>query len=278
LAAEIKESGLNNVLLSKAVTVKHSFLDQYSDRDSFIHRLDPRTKFITTLVFILAVALTPPNRWQTFAFCFLLIATLLLFSKVPIFYVFKRSLVIIPFVLMVAIFVPFFKEGEVAGSYNIWLWQVSVTYSGLQVLWNILAKAWLSILSLILLTSTTKMTNLLKGLEQLRMPRVMVMILSFMYRYIFVLVDEVMRMKQARDSRNFGGGRLWQLRTIGNMIGTLFIRSYERGERVYAAMLARGFDGQTRTLDRLNFRQEDAYFGISFSLILIVTSVVNLLY
>lgn len=258
--------------------MKHSFLDQYSDRDSFIHRLDPRTKFITTLVFILAVALTPPNRWQVFALYFLLIATLLLFSKVPIFYVFKRSLVIIPFVLMVAIFIPFFKEGEVAGSYNIWLWQVSVTYSGLQVLWNILAKAWLSILSLILLTSTTKLANLLKGLEQLRMPKLMVMILSFMYRYIFVLVDEVMRMKQARDSRSFGGSRLWQLRTIGNMIGTLFIRSYERGERVYAAMLARGFDGHSRTLDRLNFRQADAYFGISVSLILILTSVVNLLY
>ncbi|MBA7698177.1 Nickel transport protein NikQ [subsurface metagenome] len=165
-----------------------------------------------------------------------------------------------------------------AGSYNIWLWQVSVTYNGLQVLWNILTKAWLSILSLILLTSTTKMTSLLKGLEQLRMPRVMVMILSFMYRYIFVIVDEVMRMKQARDSRNFGGKRLWQLRTIGNMIGTLFIRSYERSERVYVAMLARGFDGQTRTPARLSFRQTDAYFGIGFGLILILTSTVSLWY
>ena len=258
--------------------MKHSFIDQYSNGDSFIHRLDPRTKFITTLIFILAVVLTPPNRWQTFAFYFLLIATLLLLSKVPIFYVFKRSLVIMPFVVMIAIFIPFFKEGEVAGSYNIWLWQVSVTYSGLQVLWNILAKAWLSILSLILLTSTTKMTNLLKGLEQLRMPTVIVMILSFMYRYIFVLVDEVVRMKQARDSRNFGGKRLWQIRTIGNMIGTLFIRSYERGERVYAAMVARGFDGHSQTLDRLSFGQADAYFGISFGLILILTSVVSLLY
>jgi len=258
--------------------VKHSFLDQYSDRDSFIHRLDPRTKFIITLVFILAVISTPPTRWQVFALYLFLMAILIFVSKVPILYVLKRSLVIIPFVLMVAIFIPFFKEGEVVGSYNIWLWQVSVTYSGLQVLWNILAKAWLSILSLILLTSTTKMTNLLNGLEQLGMPKVMVMILSFMYRYIFVVVDEVMRMKQARDSRSFGGSRLWQLRTIGNMVGTLFIRSYERGERVYAAMLARGFDGQTRTLDRLNFRQADAYFGISFSLILILTSVVNLLY
>ncbi|GAI20757.1 unnamed protein product, partial [marine sediment metagenome] len=89
---------------------------------------------------------------------------------------------------------------------------------------------------------------------------------------------EVMRMKQARDSRNFGGKRLWQIRTIGNMIGTLFIRSYERGERVYAAMVARGFDGHSRTLDHLNFGQADAYFGISFSLILILTSVVSLLY
>jgi len=258
--------------------VKHSFLDQYSDLDSFIHKLDPRTKFITTLAFILAVISTPPTRWQAFALYFFLIATLLLLSKVPVFYVLKRSLVIMPFVLMIAIFIPFFKEGEVAGSYNIWLWQVSVTYTGLQVLWNVLIKAWLSILSLILLTSTTKLTNLLKGLEQLRMPKVMVMLLSFMYRYIFVLVDEVMRMKQARDSRNFGGSRLWQMRTIGNMIGTLFIRSYERGERVYAAMLARGFDGHSRTLDRLNFRQVDAYFGISFSLILILTSVINLLY
>ena len=85
-------------------------------------------------------------------------------------------------------------------------------------------------------------------------------------------------MKQARDSRNFGGKRLWQMRTIGNMIGTLFIRSYERGERVYAAMLARGFNGQSRTLDRLNFGQADAYFGIGISVVLILTSVANLLY
>ncbi len=258
--------------------MKHSFIDQYSDRDSFIHRLDPRTKFITTLLFILVVVLTPPSSWPVFALYFALIVILLLLSRLPITFVLKRSLVIIPFVLLIAIFIPFFKEGEVAGSYNIWLWQVSVTHSGIQVLLNVLAKAWLSILSLILLTSTTRLANLLKGLEQLRVPRVMIMILSFMYRYIFVLVDEVMRMKQARDSRNFGGKRLWQIRTIGNMIGTLFIRSYERGERVYAAMVARGFDGQSRTLDCLHFGHADAYFGIGFSLILILTSVANLLY
>lgn len=258
--------------------MKHSFIDNYSDLDSFIHRLDPRTKLITTLVFILAVTITPPSWWQTFALYLFLMATLILVSKVPILYVLKRSLVIVPFVALIAISIPFFKEGEVAGSYSLWLWEVSVTYSGLQVFASVLAKAWLSLLSLILLTSTTKMTNLLKGLEQLHMPRVMVMILSFMYRYIFVLVDEVIRMRRARDNRNFGGRRLWQIRTTGHMIGTLFIRSYERGEQVYAAMLARGFDGQTRTLDCSNFRRVDACFGISFGLVLVLASVINLLY
>ena len=258
--------------------MKHSFLDQYSDRDSLIHRLDPRTKLLTSLLFILAVVLTPPGRWQLFVGYFVLVAALLILSRVPLLYVLKRSLVIMPFVVLIAIFIPFFREGEVAGSYNIWLWQLSVTYNGLEVFLNILAKAWLSVLSLILLTSTTRFSQLLKGMEKLRLPSVMTMILSFMYRYIFVLVDEVMRMKQARDSRNFGGRRLWQLRTVGNMIGTLFIRSYERGERVYAAMMARGFNGHTRTLESLSFRPSDALFGVSLGFILILTMVLNLWY
>ena len=258
--------------------MKHSFLDKYSDRDSLIHRLDPRTKLLTSLLFILAVVLTPPGRWPVFALYFILVAALLILSRVPLLYTLKRSLVIMPFVVLIAIFIPFFREGEVAGSYNIWLWQLSVTYNGLEVFWNILAKAWLSILSLILLTSTTRFSQLLKGMEKLRLPRVMTMILSFMYRYIFVLIDEVMRMKQARDSRNFGGRRLWQLRTIGNMIGTLFIRSYERGERVYAAMMARGFNGHTRTLESLNFRLSDVLFALSLGFILILATVSNLWY
>ena len=99
------------------------------------------------------------------------------------------------------------------------------------------------------------------------------MILSFMYRYIFILVDEVMRMKQARDSRNFGGSRLWHVRTIGRMTGTLFIRSYERGERVYTAMLARGFSGQSRTLNQLSLKPADAYFSAGFGLVIILAGV-----
>lgn len=249
--------------------MKHSFIDRYSSRDSLIHRLDPRTKLITTLLFILAVVLTPPGQWLAFALYLVVLGILLLLSGVPIIHVLKRSLVIVPFVIMIAIFIPFFREGELAGSYNIWFWRVSVSYTGLQVLANTVIKAWLSILSLTLLVSTTKLIDLLKALEELRMPRIMVMTLSFMYRYLFIMADEVMRMKQARESRSFGGSRLRQARTIGNMIGTLFLRSYERGERVYGAMVARGFDGQVRSLNRLSFGRDDAYFGAGFGLILI---------
>ena len=248
--------------------MKHSFLDRYSDLGSFVHRLDPRTKLITTFAFVLVVVLTPPLRWQAFALYFALIAGVILLSKVPPLYVLKRSLVIVPFVLMIVIFNMFLKPGEIVVSFNIWHWQVSITDEGLLFSWNVLIKAWLSVLSLTLLSSTTKFSELLKGLEQLRMPRVMVMILSFMYRYIFVMVDEVIRMKQARDSRNFGGKRIWQLKTIGNMVGTLFLRSYERGERVYGAMVARGFEGQTRTLTNLRFQAVDLYYAMGFAVVL----------
>jgi cobalt/nickel transport system permease protein len=244
--------------------MKHGFIDKYSNLNSFVHRLDPRVKLITAFAFVVAVVTTPPTIWWAFTCYLVLLLGLILCSKVPLAFALKRSLVIIPFVVLIAIFIPFFKQGEVAGSYNIWLWKVSITYSGLLILWNVVIKAWLSALSAILLTATTPFPNLLKGMEQLRLPKLMVTILSFMYRYIFVLGDEVLRMKRARDSRNFGGNRLWGIKTMGNMIGSLFIRSYERGERVYQAMLCRGFDGQVRTLNSLQLTKFDLCFASIF--------------
>ncbi len=254
----------------------HSLVDPYVARDSLVHRLDPRTKLLIALLVIVAVALTPPDGWLAFAACSAALFIWFLISRAPPLHVLKRCLAILPFVLLIAVFVPFFKEGEVAGSFSIWDWHVSVTYSGLEALRSILIRASLSILSLVLLTSTTRVIDLLKGLEQLHMPRVAIMLLSFMYRYIFVLVDEAMRMKQARDSRSFGGRRWWRMRTVGNMIGTLFIRSYERGERVYAAMVARGFDGRTRALGRLRFKPADAYFAVGSALLIIAGGLASL--
>lgn len=254
--------------------MEHDFLDRYSNLDSFIHRLDPRTRLLCIFAFILAVAATPPGAWQAFAFYLVLVVALILLSRVPLTFVLKRSLVIVPFVLVIALFIPFFKEGEVAGSYNIWGWELRVTYSGLLVLWSVVAKASLSILALVLLSSTTPLPKLLKGLEQLRVPAVFIMIISFMYRYLFVLIDEAMRLRRARDSRSFGGSWLWHLKTIGHMLGTLFLRSYERAERIYAAMLARGFQGPRRPVTALSFARGDLYFAAVFFVLLASGSVV----
>jgi cobalt/nickel transport system permease protein len=255
--------------------MKHSFLDKYSDGDSVVHRLDPRTKLVGAFLFVLAVSLTQPGNWSIFGAYFVIIAVPIIISRVPVQYVLKRSLVIIPFVLLIAIFIPFFRDGEVAWGFSVGSWRIDITRDGLLVMWTVLAKAWLAILSLVLLTTTTKINDLLKGMEQMSLPRVMVMILSFMYRYIFVLTDEVMRMKQARDSRNFGGSRWWQAKTIGTMAGTLFIRSYERGERVYNAMLSRGYDGQTRTLRQLSLRRSDILFGAVFGALIVAACIAN---
>ena len=253
--------------------MRHSFLDKYSDRDSLIHRLDPRTKFIITILFILMVVITPPATWYSFAFYLAIIAGMVWLSRVPALYVLKRSLMILPFIGIIAISVPFVKQGDVIGSVSIGSWEISVTRAGLEIFASVLIKAWLSALGLILLTATTRVMDLLKGLEQLRVPGVLIMIISFMYRYIFVLTDDVMRMKQARDSRNFGGRHMWQIKTIGNMIGTLFVRSYERGERVYAAMLARGYDGHTRTLKKLRLRTTDFAFGAVLGGVLLLSGI-----
>jgi len=185
--------------------------------------------------------------------------------------VLRRALMIIPFVLLIGIF-NLFRPGEAIVSVGLWHWQFSVTREGLLIFLNVLGKASLSSLSLIVLSSTTRFPNLLKGLEQLRMPRIMVMILSFGYRYMFVLIDEAMRMWRARESRNFGGKWTRQIRTLGHMVGMLFIRSFERGERVHAAMASRGYDGQARALGSPSFGQRDACFAVATALALAGTS------
>lgn len=255
--------------------MKHSFIDKYSDLASPIHRIDPRAKIITLFAFILFVIFTKPTSFITFALYGALIFTLILFSKIPLGFIFKRSLVIIPFVLMIAIFIPFFKKGEVQGGYSFGSLKLTVTYGGLMVFWNVLVKSYLSILLMILLSVTTKFSNLLRALEKLRCPKMITMILAFMYRYIYVLVDELIRMKRAKNSRTVGGRRWFHIRALADMIGVLFLRAYERGERVYLAMCSRGFDGQIRTLDQLSLVKKDIYWGSSIVMVLIIISIVG---
>jgi len=241
--------------------MKHSFLDKYSDLGSIIHRLDPRVKLIFFFVLILVIVSTPPQELVKFSGYFLILLILVLLSRIPLPFVFVRSLVIIPFVLLTAIFIPFFKGGEVAGSYNFLTLHLTISHKGILIFQNILIKSWLSVLSLTILTSTTKFSSLLKALEILKIPRVMILIASFFYRYMFLLVDELMRIKNARDSRSFKKNPVYQFKVIGYMIGELFIRTYERAERIYLAMLSRGFNGTIYTLESFKINRMDLFFS-----------------
>ena len=257
--------------------MRHSFLDKYSDLETPVHRLDPRTKLLLVLLFIVAVVITPAGGWLVFSAYFGLLAVVFTASGLPPGYVVKRSLIILPFVLLLGLINVFTRPGAEVTGLDIFNWHLGVTDIGLIFIGTLLLKSWLAVLALILLSSTTPLPNLLKGIERLGAPKVLVMIMSFMYRYIFLLIDEVLRMKQARDSRSAGNtSNLAQAKTVGNMIGILFIRSYERGERVYGSMVARGFDGYPRSLNELTFCRNDAVIGAVFGAAILLPTAIRL--
>ena len=223
--------------------MKHSFLDHHSHTESPIHHLDARAKIIVFFTFILIGVSSPPTSFFLFGLLAIALIGIALFARLPLVHLLRKVLVVLPFLLIVAISIPFMKKDGVGGGYNLGIGSLSISRSGLWVLWNVVIKSCLGVFSIILLSSTTTFPQLIKGMEKLGSPKIFTMLASFMYRYSFILIDEVYRMKRARDSRSFGGRWLWQTEVIGHMIGTLFLRSYHRGERVYLAMLSRGYQG-----------------------------------
>jgi len=237
--------------------------------------LDPRIKLLSVLSVIILIVIIPPGKWLAYVPFLAIVLALILFHRLPLKKVLLRSISIIPFVLVITIFLPFFKGGPAIFSGQLWIFRINISQDGIVAMLSILIKAWLCMLSLIWLTTTTTITSLLEALRRLHFPAVMVMILSSMYRFIFVIIEETRRMKHARDCRLCGEDRLIQFRSLGNLIGTLFIRSYERSERVYAAMLARGFDGTPRTVNTLRLRKSDFVFVASLGSVLIFVLVMN---
>lgn len=234
----------------------HSFIDKFSRSDSLIHRIDPRAKVLFFLPLVLLVNLTPVGRGEVLAGYGALLVGVTVAARVPLVYLLKRLLMVLPFVLVVVIFVPFMTAGEVVARLPVVGLELVVTRQGLAVAGGLIARALLSAFALMVLVSTTRFDHLLRALEDLRAPRLILVILSFLYRYLFLLVEEAQRMKRARDARVVGPSRL-QLRAAAGIVGVLFLRTYERAERVYEAMLARGFTGEVRTLRPLRFGPGD---------------------
>lgn len=208
-----------------------------------VHRLASEAKLAAQLLFVIAVVATPREAFWAFGVYAGLVMAVMVLARLPVGFVAKRLLFEVPFVLF-AVLMPFVARGE-----RVPVLGIPLSIEGLWGAWNILAKATLGLAVSIVVAATTTMPEFLRGFERLRMPRALTSTLSFMIRYADVVADEMRRMKVARDSRGYDPRWLWQARAIGSAAGALFIRSYERGERVYLAMLSRGYAGSMPRLD-----------------------------
>ena len=234
--------------------MKHGFLDRYSDLTSSLHSFSATAKVIVFLALIIICVTTAPTALLSFAGYLVFLAVCLVVSRVPLIHVLRRSLVILPFLAIAALSIPFFSRAAEARN------AVTGAHPGWIVFQGIALKSFISVSSLILLSATTPFPSFLSALRKLRTPRVLISLMSFTYRYLFLMIEEFERMVRARDARCYGGGWLWQTKVVGRMVGTFFVRSYERAERVYHAMTSRGFDGRVPVEDARPMRLKDYLF------------------
>ncbi|MFE3996473.1 cobalt ECF transporter T component CbiQ [Streptomyces goshikiensis] len=208
-----------------------------------VHALPAHCKLAATFAFVLVVVSTPRGAVWAFGLYAVLIAIVAAAARIPAGFLLRRLVIEVPFVLF-AVLMPFVAEGE-----RVQFLGMSLSVSGLWGAWNVLAKGTLGVAASVLLASTTELRALLLGLQRLRLPPLLVQIASFMIRYGDVITDELRRMSIARRSRGFEARGLRHWGVLAKTAGALFIRSYERGERVYLAMVSRGYAGSMPVID-----------------------------
>lgn len=245
-------------------------IDIYQHRISSLHSLNTRVKSIFTLVFILCISLSPSGSWPVYILFLTILASGITVSRLSIRRLLLRSLISLPFVF--AAFPLVFTGPEPRHQIMIGD-QIGLFFSqpGLIRFVSIAIKSWMSLMAVILLTSTTRFEDLLSAFRQLGLPKLLVAILSLMWRYLSLMVDEAKSLARARDSRSAGkstgGTMIWRAGVTGKMVGNLLLRSLERSERVYAAMSSRGYTGEPlfRTSNRLTKRD---YFVLVVGILL----------
>ncbi len=239
------------------------------DPASPIHRLDPRAKLVGLAGITVVGVSTPLDAWPVFAACAVALAAIAALARIRPGIVWSRVRVILPLVVFVAAFVPFVRGGPA-----VQVGPLSLSEQGLETFALVAAKAAIGAVGAVLLGATTSFPDILHGLERLRTPRLLTVIAAFMYRYVFVIVDEARRMRSALAARAYRPRHLGQVAAIGRLVTALFLRSYERGERVYLAMLARGYGGTMPRFAVLAFRRADTVFLAALLLTLIPLRVV----
>ncbi len=235
--------------------------------DSRVHRIPAQVKIVALFVFVLAVVSTPAAAFWAFGLYGVMLVGAVVVAKLPALVVSRRLTVETPFIVF-ALLLPFVATGpqvDVLG--------LELSESGVLGAWNVLAKGTLGVIAAILLSATTAPRDLLAGLERLRLPSTLVAILSFMVRYLSVVSDDLHRMRIARESRGYTGGRAGHLKAVAGGVGALFVRSFERGERVHLAMRSRGYTGRMPMLSASGATSAQWLQGLAISLTAVVIAV-----
>lgn len=230
------------------------YLDPYHPGTSPVHILDPRIKLVLALAYILTTALTPIAAWPIYILLYSIILSVEIISQLGVWPILKRAALALPFIL--AALPVIFTVGE-SSLFTIQIGSLNVTgyTEGFERFISVALKSWLSIQAAIVLAVSTSFPDLLKAMRFIHIPRLLVAIFGLMWRYLFVLVDEALRLMRARAARSgispeseykAGGKLTWRACVTGGMTGNLFLRAYERSDRIYMAMLSRGYDGEIR--------------------------------
>lgn len=209
---------------------------------SVVHRLPAQVKLVSGLLFLIVVVSTGRGTWPALVLCGLLVVAALRLARLPTVVVLRRCVVEVPF-LVFALLLPF-----VAGGDRVQVAGLSLSREGLAGAALLLAKSTLGVLFGVLLSATTSPRELLAGLARLRLPAPLIGILGFAIRYIGIAADDLRRAEVARQARGGAVGRLRALRSVAAGAGSVFVRTYERGERVHRSMLARGMSDGTRVV------------------------------
>ncbi|MBZ9570796.1 cobalt ECF transporter T component CbiQ [Methanobrevibacter sp. TMH8] len=244
-------------------------IEQESWKDSTIHKLDGRIKLIFTVLIVVYAVYT-----QSFLVLLLLeiyLIILLLFSKVSIGYFAKRVLMILPFGGFIAIFQPFIKPGIVLFTLPLGL---TISYEGILFGALLLSRLIVCLSAIVLLSSVTPLESIVNSMRKLGFPKEMSMILSMTVRYLFVFFDELENIRKAQKSRSFNiwnkkTSYLWRIKQIGYTIMMLFLKSFEKGEKVYYSMLARGYVGEATS-----YKKENPIRRIDYSIIVLTVIVI----
>jgi cobalt/nickel transport system permease protein len=210
----------------------------YVHEHSPIHGLAPETKVAAVVLFVVAAAVTPREAVWAFGVYALLLAIMVIVGRIPRLFFLSRLAGVLPFILF-AFLVPFVGTGE-----RVDLGWFEVSRDGLWAAWGIIAKATIGAGASIVLVATTEVPGILRGMRMLKVPAVIVGIAGFMIRYLELIADELGRMRQAMVARGHDARWIWQARPVAAAAGSMFVRAYERGERVHSAMAARGYTGE----------------------------------